>query len=1044
MVNAAELAILVKAKDESSATLDKISGKAGGMGTAFKGLAIAGVSLAAVGAVALKLGADFDAAYDKIRVGTGATGDALEGLQDDFKSVFKSVPTDMGSASTAIADLNTRLGLTGKPLQDLSRQFLELSRITGADLGTNITTVTRAFGDWSIATEDQAATLDTLFRVSQATGPSVDALAAKVVQFGAPMRQMGFSFEETAVLMGQFEKQGVNTELVMGSLRIAIGKFAKDGIPMRKGLEDTIKKIQELGPSAESTALAMETFGARAGADMADTILSGKFAIDEWVDSIAASDETIMKAGQATMDWNDRLKILYNKGLVLIEPAVTAVFNAVDKLVSFIETTAGPAIYNLVKGPIGAVIGAIRGFASDVALAIGVFRSAFNDPDITSSGWAGQVEKLAVFVRLSLLPALQDIGAFLRDKVLPQMVEFGAVALGLAQGVLTSIVIPALVTLKQGWADLLPILAKAGKFLLDHKEVTIGVAAAILLLTNPWLAVAAVLVVVLAKWDEIKAMLTVTIPNAIQSAIHAVEGIPVIGEIFKTTLANVKAVVEFTFNFIRAHVELAMNSVRAVIQVVTALIHGDWSAAWDGVRDLVSGFFEFLKGIFSLELGLAKDILWSRLTGFVGVVSDAVPLMLAGGKALLSALWDGISEIWSGAVWPFFTGLPGMILGAVGGLLGLLLQAGRDLLAGLWNGVKDGWTDVLVFFTGLPSKIFLALPNMANLLWDIGRQIMESLLSGLKAGWDAVAGFVSGIAGKIKGLKGPIEEDRRLLIEEGQAIMDGLRDGLASRMLDLERQLLAITEQISTQLNPERTRYLQESRQALMRQMLSLMAEAETVAATAAPLVGAAIGQGVGRGVGSMTLTYKDTGQRLVQAFVQGMTSADAMKALQDGNDTLAMQILSGLARLGMEAVAKAAAIGGAIASGLSPAAANLALQALPVEPAPSPTGRPAGRELIRAAEWTLATGGLGFFGGLPPLGFASGGIVPGPAGMPQLAVVHGGEEVRTPAQQGNGSISIHFNAPVYGLLDFEDKIKRTVREAARGGAFRGVLATVD
>lgn len=33
-------------------------------------------------------------------------------------------------------------------------------------------------------------------------------------------------------------------------------------------------------------------------------------------------------------------------------------------------------------------------------------------------------------------------------------------------------------------------------------------------------------------------------------------------------------------------------------------------------------------------------------------------------------------------------------------------------------------------------------------------------------------------------------------------------------------------------------------------------------------------------------------------------------------------------------------------------------------------------------------------------LGFAQGGIVPGPVGQPQLAVVHGGEEVRTPNQQ--------------------------------------------
>jgi hypothetical protein len=36
-------------------------------------------------------------------------------------------------------------------------------------------------------------------------------------------------------------------------------------------------------------------------------------------------------------------------------------------------------------------------------------------------------------------------------------------------------------------------------------------------------------------------------------------------------------------------------------------------------------------------------------------------------------------------------------------------------------------------------------------------------------------------------------------------------------------------------------------------------------------------------------------------------------------------------------------------------------------------------------------------------LGFDRGGMVPGPIGAPRLAVVHGGEEVRTPAQQASG-----------------------------------------
>ena len=56
----------------------------------------------AVGGLLAKVGSDFDAAFDTIRVGTGATGQALEGLKADFREVARSVPSDFGTVGTAI------------------------------------------------------------------------------------------------------------------------------------------------------------------------------------------------------------------------------------------------------------------------------------------------------------------------------------------------------------------------------------------------------------------------------------------------------------------------------------------------------------------------------------------------------------------------------------------------------------------------------------------------------------------------------------------------------------------------------------------------------------------------------------------------------------------------------------------------------------------------------------------------------------------------------------------------------------------------------
>jgi TP901 family phage tail tape measure protein len=364
--NIAELQLLVKARDEASDVLQKLHGGISALPQ------VALLATAAAGAAALKFAMDFDSAYDKIRVATGATGDELGELKDVFRDVVRDVPTDFDTASTAISELNSRLGVTGEPLRELTGQFLELSRITESDLSTNIETVTRVFGDWSVATGDQSSALDFLFNVSQSTGVGIDKIGSLVVQYGAPLRTFGFSFEEAAVMMGKFEQEGVNTELVMGSMRIALNHFAKEGLNARDGLEQTIAKIQELGPSAEATSLAVEIFGARAGPDMAAAILEGRFAIDELLTTVSASEDTIMGAARETMDWQEKLTLLKNRALVGLEPILMGVFNGVNMLVDgFIKLTANvpTPVLTAFGIAIAAIVGGLAAFAVVSAVA---------------------------------------------------------------------------------------------------------------------------------------------------------------------------------------------------------------------------------------------------------------------------------------------------------------------------------------------------------------------------------------------------------------------------------------------------------------------------------------------------------------------------------------------------------------------------------------------------------------------------------------------------------------------------------------------------
>ena len=362
---------------------------AGGLGAALKGLMplIGPAALVGIGAGILKLAGDFDSAYDKIRTGTGATGAALEGLKGDLKGVFADIPTDLGSASTAISSLNTRLGLTGEPLQALAKQLLELSRLTGTDVGQNVQLATRLFGDWGVATEDQSKTLDLLFRASQATGIGIGDLQAKVVQFGAPLRAMGFSISESVTMLGKWEKEGVNTELVLGSLRIAMGEFARSNTPMRQGLEDTARKIKELGPSAAATSLAMEVFGARAGPDMAAAILEGRFAYEELLQTIEGGKDTILGVAKDTMDFGEKFDMLKNRVMLAVEPLAIGMMDALTRFADFLLDRVVPAISAVVEW-LGPKLTSAWATAQPVFDALGQFAAVAWD---TVGGLAGRL-----------------------------------------------------------------------------------------------------------------------------------------------------------------------------------------------------------------------------------------------------------------------------------------------------------------------------------------------------------------------------------------------------------------------------------------------------------------------------------------------------------------------------------------------------------------------------------------------------------------------------------------------------------------------------
>lgn len=302
----------------SGRALSGMSALGGGLVTG--ALASAAALVGGVGVAAWTAGNQVDEAMDTIATKTGATGAVLAGLEGTFKSVFSNVPTDAQAAAGVIGELNTRLEMSGPILEQSSTKLLKMSDLLGGDAPTNAGLFSRVIGDWSVPLGESSALLDKLFVASQKTGVGTDSLMQNVVQFGAPLRNMGFELNDAIALFAKWEKEGVNAELVMGSLRQAAGKFANENKPLKQGLEETMAAIKGAGSNSEALSIAMGVFGARAAGDMSAAIREGRFDIEDLTAAMESAEGSIDKTAKATEDWPEKWKRFSNGLTVSLAP----------------------------------------------------------------------------------------------------------------------------------------------------------------------------------------------------------------------------------------------------------------------------------------------------------------------------------------------------------------------------------------------------------------------------------------------------------------------------------------------------------------------------------------------------------------------------------------------------------------------------------------------------------------------------------------------------------------------------------------------------
>lgn len=187
------------------------------------------VPLAAAGTAAYKSFLSVDDALDIVAQKTGATGENLDAMKEAARGIATEIPTDFETAAEAVGEVNTRFNLTGDELQSLSKKYVKFAKLNNTDVTSAVDSTQKALSAFGKDSKYASRLLDVLTRVSQNTGVNITTLENGLVQNAAAFEELGLNIDQSAALMGRFEKSGANGETVMQGFRKALKNATKTG-----------------------------------------------------------------------------------------------------------------------------------------------------------------------------------------------------------------------------------------------------------------------------------------------------------------------------------------------------------------------------------------------------------------------------------------------------------------------------------------------------------------------------------------------------------------------------------------------------------------------------------------------------------------------------------------------------------------------------------------------------------------------------------------------------------------------------------------------
>ena len=674
---------LGKSIEEATGKLGGLNLKALAVGAAVGGIAVAtGKAVIEAGEYLVDLGSQFDEATDSIRIGTGATGDALDALMEDFDAVYSSVPTTMEDASKAIADYNTRLGLTGPELQNISTQAIQVADMLGDDLGTVIEESSQAFQAWNLDAEAMGDAMDYVFKASQSTGVGFSDLMSSVQTFAPQLQELGYGFEESVALIGQMDKAGVNASEVLSAMKKSVSSLAKEGLSASEGMELYTEKIKNAKDMTEATTIASEIFGTKAASTMAAAIRDGTVDVAALTEELEKNSETIGGCAADTYDFAEQLQLFKQQAEVALKPLAATLFNSLNELmpiVSDIMQDLIPIIEEMVtqiKPIIEQLIPAILPLLQElVPVVLEIAGALLNE----------------------LLPAVIDI----ISSIIPVLIELLQLIAPILTELITSL-LPIIVSLIQ---KLLPIILKIVQAILPVLTKLLN---AILPLLMDFIE--QILPVVLDLIDALLPLVMAIIDSVLPVIIQLLDIlIPILTDLLSAILPVIIELINALLPVVTQIIEAVLPILIEVLNILTPIL------------DLIIQLLGPILELFMMLLQPILDLIIMAIGPLIEIFGSLITGILEPIQPILTFLASLFSEVLGGAI-QSIQPIIDALMQVFGGLI--------DFISGVFSGNwEQAWNGIVNMFKG----IFNLIPSFVESVINGAIDLINGIIKGINS-----------------------------------------------------------------------------------------------------------------------------------------------------------------------------------------------------------------------------------------------------------------------------------------------------------------------